>query len=161
MGRAWLGSHIWGRQTRRLGAEVPPLRTGGPLAEGGQELPPTGTRPHTGAHTLHPSCFLSLLPQPLCCKGLQTFLEVARTYMRLLKRICIPRQHIHGDTHAGSAQSYTYNPHTGTRTHAHTHTPLQGWSPAGPGVSQPLEGRGLLMLFLSAFGPQRAPRHQS
>lgn len=59
-----MGSHSWGGQRKRLGAEVPPLCTGRTLAEGGQELPPTGThnsRNRTlGPAGLHPL----LLPVP-------------------------------------------------------------------------------------------------
>lgn len=67
-----MGSHSWGGQRKRLGVEVPSLCTGQTLAEGGLELPPTGTQltqPPTGARRLHSL----LLPVP------PAFLEVVST----------------------------------------------------------------------------------
>ena len=108
-----MGSHSWGGQRKRLGVEVPSLCTGQTLAEGGPELPPTGTH-NSHSRPLEPAGLHSLLlPVP------PAFLEVVST--RMMTTVASPcPQAVH-----------TWNMHAGS-THTHILTPLQGWSLGRP-----------------------------
>ena len=117
--------------------------------------PNPGCRPH--GHTTHTtahwrlqastrSCFPSLLPPPLCCKGLQAFLEVVSTHMMTTVASPCPQ----------AAHTWRHI----RRKYAHTHTvslPCRVGLLTGPGTGQPPGGQGAASVTSLCQPPRRHP----